>query len=212
MRGSRVLTVGAAAAAALGLMVAPAGAKPLNVVVASSWGFGPHVVERAAFDIDVLPARPFVVQRNAAFAQSAYCAGCVAEAAAFDVVLFSGDPHVVSVDNSALALQVACRSCATVAYATQIVVGGPGLTLDQAGRDALVALGAQTRALVAGDLAGAALVAALDRITLQIVAIIQAHASVDGAQVAATDLTARGAAPGLQILTSRKVDTDPARP
>jgi putative peptide zinc metalloprotease protein len=62
---------------------------------------------------------------NAAIA-FASCEGCETVAIAWQVVLVSSDPSVVSPENYAIALNVECTDCATLASAYQWVLGTDG--------------------------------------------------------------------------------------
>jgi putative peptide zinc metalloprotease protein len=197
-------------AAALLLSTGVAGASVLNKAEAVTSGAGPRTQSKAAFDVGNVD-RPLVVSSNSAIARSNNCTGCRSEAVAFDVLVYAGNPWSVHVSNTALATQVRCNLCATVAYATQLVVGGPGVKLDLSGKAALKALKADAQAAMSAY-DGADLVAALDAITAQAIDVINAHVSVAGpqARVAGPSLAGVSGGPGYQIATYRQVDTDPA--
>jgi hypothetical protein len=191
MRG-RILGAAGVIALTLSLGLGPAGASAFNQVTAVTSGVGPRTQERAALAYSYVSS-PLVFSYNRADARSSFCRGCKSEAAAFEVLLYSGNPWLVKVDNSANATQVACTFCITTAYAAQIVVGGPGVTLTQAGKDGLAALRAEANTLVR-SLDGPALIAALNGLKDKIIAHVFANTTTSQPQ-------GQGA---VQVLTYRK--------
>jgi putative peptide zinc metalloprotease protein len=81
---------------------------------------------------------PSATSANIASAASSDCTGCRAVAVAFQAVVLTGDPNVVTPANAAVAVNGGCTGCDTFAFAYQDVVmtSGPA-SLSPAGVAAL---------------------------------------------------------------------------
>lgn len=81
---------------------------------------------------------PSATSANVASATSSDCSGCRAVAVAFQAVVLTGDPNVVTPSNAAVAFNGGCTGCDTFAFAYQDVVmtSGPA-SLSPAGVAAL---------------------------------------------------------------------------
>jgi hypothetical protein len=67
-----------------------------------------------------------VSSSNLATALSSNCTGCRAVAVAFQAVIMTGEPNVVTPSNQAVAVNVECTGCDTFAFAYQDVVTTSG--------------------------------------------------------------------------------------
>ena len=132
---------------ATALLVAPtpAGASDENVAVATNETDGAAVAE-ASVQYRVAP-NGVIDEENLAYAV-ARCVDCQTLAVAFQLVLVPRDFHTLVPHNKAVAGNVLCDACLTVASAKQVfvVTGGPA-ALTGAGRDRLRALEAGLDAL-----------------------------------------------------------------
>ncbi len=71
---------------------------------------------------------------NVATALSSNCTGCRAVAVAFQAVIMTGDPNVVTPANQAVAVNVGCTGCDSFAFAYQdVVTTGARATLSPTG-------------------------------------------------------------------------------
>ena len=81
---------------------------------------------------------PFATSANIASATSTDCTGCRAVAVAFQAVVLTGDPNVVTPGNAAVAVNGGCTGCDTFAFAYQDIVMTPApASLSPAGVAAL---------------------------------------------------------------------------
>jgi hypothetical protein len=106
-------------------------------VVQVSAGAGNSTVIRA--DAQWAPfGGPSATSANIASATSSDCTGCRAVAVAFQAVVLTGDPNVVTPSNAAVAVNSACTGCDTFAFAYQDIVMTPApASLSPAGVAAL---------------------------------------------------------------------------
>jgi hypothetical protein len=84
---------------------------------------------------------PSATSANIASAASTDCTGCRAVAVAFQAIVLTGDPNVVTPSNAAVAVNGGCTGCDTFAFAYQDIVmtSGPA-SLSPAGVAALRAV------------------------------------------------------------------------
>ena len=124
---------GTAAAVSVALMIAgpalPASADTVagganNVVqVSATQGMPPMSAAHLSVAFD--PGGT-VANQNEAFASSSSCVGCVASAAAVQIVVVEGSPKTFVPHNAAVAANFNCTGCTTFAYAYQDVIQVPG--------------------------------------------------------------------------------------
>ena len=94
-----------------------------------------------------------VTSTNVARAYAHDCNGCQAVSVAFQAVLTTGHPHVVTPHNFAIAVNERCNGCVAVAWAFQYVVATDGPErLSPAGRLALAAVRQDVADTLAADL------------------------------------------------------------
>jgi putative peptide zinc metalloprotease protein len=131
---------------------------------------------------------PVVDNINLAFAMAS-CTDCKTIAAAFQVVLVTGNATTVVPENYAIALNIECTDCQTLASAYQFVqsTGGP-VTFTPEGQQALAEIRQSLH-----DLMQSAESLTLDEILAELDAL-----AVQLAQVIAEELVAKGP-PGLQM-------------
>jgi putative peptide zinc metalloprotease protein len=128
--------VGFASVLVLG-MPGSASAGGANHVVQVSAGAGNSTAIRADAQWTLFGG-PSATSANIASATSSDCTGCRAVAVAFQAVVLTGDPNVVTPSNAAAALNGGCTGCDTFAFAYQDIVmtSGP-VSLSPAGVAAL---------------------------------------------------------------------------
>lgn len=141
--GKLLITLGALAVIAVpGVSALPAYAGADNAAVAINTTDG-KTVYRIAINVTRNNSQ-VVTNTNIAFAYST-CTGCNTVAVAFQMVLETADPTIVTPRNFAIAENFDCQSCTTYADATQVAI----MTDGQAH---FTALGNQTLASIRQDL------------------------------------------------------------
>jgi hypothetical protein len=122
VRWRRRLALAALTAAVLGAVAggATAGGGANQAVIAQATADGASVMRTG---LQVVPAgSPTVDSDNLAAATSFACTGCRTAAVAFQVVVATGSPSVVTPSNVAAATNAGCSACSSYAYAYQYVV------------------------------------------------------------------------------------------
>lgn len=118
----KVLLFAAVAAALCAAAVAPVCARAAdNTAVAVDTRDGASVYR---FAFKILRVNSTVVDEGNAAVAAASCTGCRTVAVAIEVLLVNGDASVISPTNEAIALNVDCSDCETLAAAYQYVLFG----------------------------------------------------------------------------------------
>lgn len=143
---------------------------------------------------------PVVDNINLAFALGS-CTGCKTIAAAFQVVLVTGNPTTVIPENYAIALNVECTDCQTLASAYQFVqsTGGPVMFTPE-GRQALEEIRRSLRSLQASavSLTLAEIQAELDALATRLAQVIAEELVVKGPPGIRIDVTAEDQDQGVE--------------
>jgi putative peptide zinc metalloprotease protein len=115
-----------------------------------------------------------VNQTNTADAEAS-CVDCRTVAAAFQVILVSGDASVVTPQNKAVAVNYQCEECLTYAKATQIVIDTTGKELTPKGHQRLAKLESRMHEVEkhASEMTDAELLAAVRDAQAELVAIFE---------------------------------------
>lgn len=155
----------------LGALPAPAHAgEGDNAAVAINTRDGSSVF-RLAFKVRRV-AGDVIDQTNAAVAYAS-CEECQTVAAAFQIVLVTGDPNVITPENYAFAINEGCSACETVAAAYQWVVGGYGpVRFTAEGNRRLAQVHRRLQELRGADLSAEELLAELEEIAAEIAAVL----------------------------------------
>ena len=114
-----------------------------------------------------------VVDNDNAAVAVASCTECQTVAASFQIVLILSDPSIVTTDNLALAMNIDCSFCATLASAYQFVMttGGQVRFTDEGNRE-LAAIRQALQALRRSDLSIAEIQAKLDELKARVANVL----------------------------------------
>jgi putative peptide zinc metalloprotease protein len=158
------------AAALIGVTPAASQAQGDTSAVAINTKDGSSIF-RLAFSIRRVTGE--VVDQTNAAAAVASCEECRTIAVSIQIVLVMGDPTVISPTNLALALNIECTLCETLASAYQFVFGtGEMLRFTSEGLRQLHDIREQIRDLLASDLPIAEIQARLDALMEQLAAVL----------------------------------------
>jgi putative peptide zinc metalloprotease protein len=104
----------------------------------------------------------------------ASCTDCQTVAISFQIVLVMSDPDVFTPENMAIAMNIDCQSCSTMAQAYQFVIGGGGDTLkfDAEGNRRLAELRRRLQELRQSDIAFDQIQQELDAMAAEIADIL----------------------------------------
>ena len=168
----RATLLAAVLACALPLGSAQAAAGTENVATATATADGSRVFD-FAWDLDTQRGDRIVDHRNEAEARS-QCVTCGATAIAFQVVLHSGSPRVVTPVNLAESYNLECTDCVTVAEARQFVRVFPKpVVLTDVGRGILADVRHDLRALEAQGLPAVELHQAVETQEARVLAVLR---------------------------------------
>lgn len=123
-----------------------------------------------------------VGNQNLALARAS-CTGCRTVAAAVQVVVVEGNPTTFAPENAGVAINENCTNCRTFAYANQVVLSPHHpVHIGDGARDRMEAVYEQIDGAVRSGQSFPELSATLDRLTAQLVAIVQAEIDRSGAR------------------------------
>jgi hypothetical protein len=141
--------------------------------------------------------------RNDATAQSVSCSPdspCRAVSLSFQIITMAGTDIHLNADNISNAQNVHCGGCQTVAGAYQFVVNTPGaFTLSPAAESQLATIHRQLNALSDSTLPISEVQSKADALAVQVAAILKTAASSSPEGPVMQPLTARAAAPTVQV-------------